>query len=407
MIIKPNRIGIIDGLRGFSLFGILMANMLIFQYGMWGQEEIRHFFISQWDTNVLTFLKILVVGSFMPIFTFMFGFGLIKMQENLLLLGKKPKRTLSRRFLLLIVLGFLHSYFLWEGDILLFYGLMGFFLFLFLNRKPKTLLIWSIILLLLLCTIGINPGSSNDSITIASNLRMEAYIKETINIYGSGTYEQIMYHRQYGDPLGLPNFMMIIMIFIAPIFTAPMFLIGMYAAKKGWFSNHSEKRAIYRKLMLIFIPLGIAIKSIGYIFPGYWWSKMGEIPGGTVLAIGYIFAFVSLFTRKESSKWLFRFQAVGKLSLTNYLMQTVICTTLFYGYGLGWFGKIGVLAGCGLALAIYLLQLFLSPIYLRKFQYGPVERLLRMWTNWSLSGKAKQSKKQDITNQSSCIRSNV
>lgn len=89
---KQNRVGLIDGLRGFSLFGILMANMLIFQYGIWGKEEIAAYAMSSLDTGVIKLVKLFVESSFMPIFTFMFGFSLIKLKESLEAKGLKQKR---------------------------------------------------------------------------------------------------------------------------------------------------------------------------------------------------------------------------------------------------------------------------------------------------------------------------
>lgn len=118
MELKQNRVRIIDGLRGFSLVGILMANMLIFQYGIWGSQEMDLYALPDYEMTAYKLVKIFVEGSFMPIFTFMFGFGMIKMQQSLAAKGLRQKRYLTRRFLMLIGLGFLHSYFLWEGDIL-------------------------------------------------------------------------------------------------------------------------------------------------------------------------------------------------------------------------------------------------------------------------------------------------
>ncbi|GED60776.1 DUF418 domain-containing protein [Brevibacillus formosus] len=397
MELKQNRVRIIDGLRGFSLLGILMANMLIFQYGIWGSQEMDLYALPDYEMTAYKLVKIIVEGSFMPIFTFMFGFGMIKMQQSLAAKGLKQKRYLTRRFLMLIGLGFLHSYFLWEGDILAFYGMMGFFLLLFMNRKPKTLLIWGIVLLCLISLMGLAPDDPNDPASITDPARMEAYVVKTMTVYGTGTYEEIVHHRSSEDPLGLPEYMMFVLLLIAPLMSAPMFLFGMYAAKRRWFEKPEEERISYLRNTLIFLPAGLLLKALHVYLPGRWWSGVGEISGGTILAIGYIFAFVWFFSRGKESTWLPRFEAVGKLSLTNYLMQTVICTTIFYGYGLGWFGKIGVLAGCGLAIVIYVAQLFLSPLYLKRFRYGPVERLLRMWTNFSFSGKAKQRPEKPIS----------
>ncbi|CAI8899686.1 putative membrane protein [Brevibacillus sp. IT-7CA2] len=397
MELKQNRVRIIDGLRGFSLVGILMANMLIFQYGIWGSQEMDLYALPNYEMTAYKLVKIFVEGSFMPIFTFMFGFGMIKMQQSLAAKGLKQKRYLTRRFLMLIGLGFLHSYFLWEGDILGFYGMMGFFLLLFINRKPKTLLIWGIVLLCLISLMGLAPEDPNDPASITDPARMEAYVVKTMTVYGTGTYDEIVQHRSSEDPLGLPEYVMFVLLLIAPLMSAPMFLFGMYAAKRRWFEKPEEERTSYLRNMLIFLPAGLLLKALHVYLPGSWWSGVGDITGETILAIGYIFAFVWFFSRSTESTWLPRFQAVGKLSLTNYLLQTVICTTIFYGYGLGWFGKIGVLAGCGLAIVIYVGQLFLSPLYLKRFRYGPVERLLRMWTNFSLSGKTKQRPEKPIS----------
>lgn len=92
-----------------------------------------------------------------------------------------------------------------------------------------------------------------------------------------------------------------------------------------------------------------------------------------------------------------RFEAVGRLSLTNYLMQSVICTTIFYGYGLGLFGSVGVFIGAIIALAVYGIQLWLSPLYLKKFSTGPVEYLLRIWTYLSWKGQPRKKKRSNLS----------
>ncbi|WP_232698457.1 DUF418 domain-containing protein [Brevibacillus daliensis] len=389
MNVRHNRNSIIDGLRGFSLLGILIANMLIFQYGIWGKDEMGLYSLSHADTVVRMLISILIESSFMPIFTFLFGYGMIRMKESLESKGLKPKRYLSRRFLILFVVGALHAHFLWEGDILSFYGIMGFFMLLFMDRKPKTLLVWGTVLLCLFSLLGFVPEDSTDPAAKEDQARMEAYVKQTMTVYGTGTYEEIQHHRATEDPLGEDIYLLVAMLFIAPFMTAPLFLFGMYAAKKRWFENPGDERTSYMVKMLIFLPAGLLLKSLKYLLPGYWWSGGGELIGGNLLALGYIFALAWFCSRAKSSVWLSRFESVGKLSLTNYLLQTVICTTIFYGYGFGLFGKLGVLVGCGVAFAVYAVQLFASPLYLTYFRSGPVERLLRMWTYFSITGKPK------------------
>ncbi|WP_159882731.1 DUF418 domain-containing protein [Paenibacillus puerhi] len=128
------------------------------------------------------------------------------------------------------------------------------------------------------------------------------------------------------------------------------------------------------------------------------WGDAGTILGPNLLALGYLFAFALLYaSMKRTSVWLVRLEAVGRLSLTNYLLQTAVCTTLFYGYGLGWFGQLGVLAGCAIGLALYSLQVAASSWYLLHFRTGPVERLLRMGTYLTLSAKAKPGKRAEVS----------
>ena len=90
------RVRIIDVIRGFSLLGILMANMLIFQYGLYGKDKLGLFHPSAWDIGAHKLLQIMIEGSFMPIFMFLFGYGLYKMKDSLVSKGLKYKRYLSR-----------------------------------------------------------------------------------------------------------------------------------------------------------------------------------------------------------------------------------------------------------------------------------------------------------------------
>ncbi|MDR0270790.1 DUF418 domain-containing protein [Paenibacillus sp.] len=394
MKLKNKRIRMIDCLRGFSLLGILLANMLIFQYGMFGKDVMQLFHVPAAESSAHHVVKLLVEGSFMPIFTFVFGFGIIKLKESLNAKQRKAGWPLVRRFIMLIGLGLLHSTFLWDGDILLFYGGIGFLLLIFMNRKPKTLLVWCIILMTLTGLLGLFPENKADKETQAMNHRIQAYIEKTVTLYSEGTYAEIKHDRNTANPMGDNAVFLAFALFLAPILNVPFFLLGMYAAKKQWFTDPDQERGIYLKGMLIFLPLGLMLKSYSIYFPELIGAGTGAMLGGCLLSIGYIMTFALIYTKHASSRLFERFEAVGKLSLTNYLMQTVICTTIFYGYGLGWFGKIGVIAGCGLALLIYTVQMFASSWYLAHFKSGPVERLLRIWTYFSLDGKAKRKKVQ-------------
>ncbi|MDI2587327.1 DUF418 domain-containing protein [Psychrobacillus sp. NEAU-3TGS] len=391
---KMERVRLIDGLRGLSLFGILLANMLIFQYGMWGKDEISYFSLSYLDTEAYKFIKIVVEGSFMPIFTFLFGYSLIKLVESLRKKEVRERWHLVRRFLLLIVLGILHSTYIWEGDILFFYGLMGFFLFFFINRKVKTLIIWGAILFLL--TSAMNYGVLEETKEQAEKL--STYITKTNDIYANGTYSEISYHRNNEmPPLFEEEFLMIFVIILAPFVTAPLFLFGMAAAKANLFTRPRTEQKWY-KVGVVLLPIGLALKSAGVLLQENAWSAMLLNVGAQLLSVGYISLFALLFVAFSNSKVFLAFESVGKLSLTNYIMQSVICTSVFYGYGLGLFGKLGMLNSIILGLGIFVIQSVCSFLYLKKFRRGPLELLLRIGTNFSLNGSVRIRKKVKLEN---------
>lgn len=384
------RLAIIDGIRGFSLIGILMANMLIFQYGMFGMDELDHFKLSAGDEAANIWVKVVVEGSFMPIFMFLFGYSMIKMKNKLEENGGKVKRHFARRFILLIGLGFLHSTFVWEGDILLSYGFLGLMMMIFLNRKPKTLFIWAVTLLVLTSFLGL--GSMMETPEEAE--RMDSYVQKANHIYADGSYSEIKDFRISGeDPLGLPDGAYILMILFAPFMLCPLFLLGMYAAKRNYFSQPGEEQKLYLWYASLLIPIGLLLKSIPYILPNSPWAGVAEFLGAPLLAIGYIFAFAILYAKGVTPAFLKLFENVGRLSMSNYLLQSLICTTIFYGYGLGLFGQIGVLKGILLTVAIYSLQVVFSHFYLEIWKVGPFEKLMRVGTYLTWKGNTKKKAK--------------
>jgi uncharacterized protein len=388
------RVQMIDGMRGFSLLGILLANMLIFQYGLWGKDELQLFHLFMGDQLAYTWLKIFVEGSFMPIFMFLFGYSMIKMKEKLEANHGKVKRHFFRRFLLLMVFGFLHGMFLFEGDILLSYGFLGVMIMAFINRKKKTLLIWSISLFVLGALASF--GSTTMVEEPKDRERMEEYVSKAINIYSVGSYEEITDFRMSAeDPLGLTDMEYLLLFIIAPFSMFPMFLCGMYAAKSSWFLNPEKDRTRYLWWTLLLVPTCLVLKSVPILFPDSPWSGVAGAFGMPLLGLGYIFAFALLYA-KGANPLLRLFEKVGRLSMTNYLLQSVICSTIFYGYGLGFYGKMGVFNGILLSFVIYGLQMIFSHWYITKWKLGPFEWLLRIGTNLTWNGKTKTLKPNSV-----------
>lgn len=384
------RVNLIDGLRGFSLLGILMANMLIFQYGMFGKDHID---FSTGDQIAYIWMKIFVESSFLPIFIFLFGYGLVKFKEKLEGSGGKVKRHLVRRSLLLLLVGGLHATFIWEGDILLSYGLIGFIMLIFLNRKKKTIMVWAILIFSLTSAMGFGEWEVTDEEIQA----MDSYIEKEAAIYANGSYEEVFDFRNSDEtPFDYPDYFYLILMIMAPLIMIPLFLFGMYAAKSNWFVNPRKERNMYKKLSIIFGLTGVLLKSTNYFITDQaYWTEGAYMIGAPFLSIGYIFGFALLYTTIHG-KLLTYFELVGKLSMTNYLMQSVICTTIFYGYGFGLFGNLGVFSGIILAIVIFIIQIITSHFYYKIFRVGPMERIMRMGTYLTWNGRPRTKKAKNI-----------
>ncbi|AVK84265.1 DUF418 domain-containing protein [Lysinibacillus sp. B2A1] len=369
---KVERVELMDALRGFSLIGILIANMLYFQFGSSGVEIIES--ASGLNKVSYYFVKIFVEGSFYPIFGFVFGYVLIKMIESREALGVKYKNIVFRRAIGLSVLGAIHIALVWEGDVLLTYGSTLFMLLLFfLKRRVKTYFVWGFILTVIL---GVGTFFGSSFIQLVKPLTAAE-----IMIYQNGTYAEILTQRLGEFIVEGGGFTLLFILPIGWLFyvgisflaVGPFVLFGMGMAKRGAFYQLENSTKAYKKVALL-IPVGLLLKGIIIFETPY--SLFIFSAGTYVLAIGYIALFACLFSRYQTQMNHY-FAPIGKLSLTNYLMQSIICTIIFYGYGFGLFGKLGIFVGILLSVIIYGIQLKASQYYLKRFSLGPVETILR------------------------------
>ncbi|WP_078393894.1 DUF418 domain-containing protein [Shouchella patagoniensis] len=389
----------VDGIRGLCLLGILLANMLIFQYGLLGTMKLELFTDSKIDAAALWIVQVFIEGSFMPIFAFLFGYGMIKLSESLDRRGLRVKWTLTRRAFGLIVLGFLHSYFIWEGDILLTYGFTCLALLFFVRRKRKTVIIWGISIACLAAIMSY--GSLNDLSALESD-GIVPYIEKTTPIYQDGSYSDIQGVRQDEEALmkamDIPEGLGTLLItLISLVLYIPMFLFGMYAAKRNWFSKQHGERLFFAKAASLLVTFGLLFKILHQLMPDQGWTGIGYGLSNFLLPLGYIFLIAACYQLLSLIRPFI--EAVGKLSLSNYLLQSIICTTIFYGYGLGFFGQLGVLNGIFLAIGIYTILAYLSYLYLKKWTIGPAEHLLRMIVYVTWTGKPRNKRTESLSNK--------
>jgi uncharacterized protein len=184
-------------------------------------------------------------------------------------------------------------------------------------------------------------------------------------------------------------------LLLSPFYMLPMFLVGMAMAKQRWFSNPSQQTNIYRHGWWL-LAIGLTMKLFAHLEGWEAFTGIFAQSGGQLLAIGYVFVFAHLYVRYQRFFLFTVLESMGKLSLTNYLMQSVIMTFIFYGYGLGYYQQISIAGSIFIGILVYVAQCLCSVLYLKYAKRGPVEYLLRMWTNLSWRGKVKEANSSHI-----------
>jgi uncharacterized protein len=390
-ISSNERIEILDVLRGLAIGGILVGNVQWFSgYGMMPDVLAAQSPLADRVTHFL--VHFFVEGKFYSIFSFLFGFGFALQISRAEDRGDTRASLFKRRLFWLLVIGLLHAYLLWAGDILSIYALVGFVLILFRRKTNDSLLKWAFALMavpilsyLLLYALFI-AFVSPESLAQFKGGQMDFW-NEWVRKVQQSNYLQIIsdFNLKYivGRYAGLIFEMRLPKILA-------MFLLGFYAFRRGYFQDLSSHQPLIRRVLIYGIVLGLigniafaALAGHEAVLPPTSVGLIGVITyafGVPALALGYI-ALIATLWQKEVWRRVLAFLApVGRMALTNYLLQTVICVSIFYGYGFGYFGKVGATTATLTALAIFLFQIILSGIWLKYFNYGPMEWIWRQLT---------------------------
>ena len=387
----PERIEVLDVLRGLAICGILIGNMQWFSgYGMVPRALAAQSPLTDQLTHFLVHL--LVEGKFYSIFSFLFGFGFALQITRAEERGDVKASLFKRRLFWLLVIGLLHAYLLWAGDILSIYAVTGFVLILFRKKSDTALLKWAFALmvvpvltyiLLYVLFVSFAPPDTVAKIDAAQ----AGFWPETIRKVRQSSYLQIVTDYNLNYIVG--RYASLIMESRLPKILA-MFLLGFYAYRRGFFQNPSSHQSFIRRVLIYGLILGVA-GNVGFatfagseaVFPPSLAGIVGVITyafGVPALALGVI-ALVAMLWQRTRWKLLLAWLApVGRMALTNYLLQTIICVFIFYGYGFGQFGHLRASTVTLIALAIFLFQILLSALWLKYFSYGPMEWVWRQLT---------------------------
>jgi uncharacterized protein len=410
-VAPAQRIEAVDILRGFALMGILSMNIYAFALPFPAYSNpLKDGGSGPLDMGTWWFTHLFSEMKFMSIFSMLFGAGLALMLERAEARGGKFGKIYYRRILWLLLFGLLHGYLMWFGDILYWYAVCGVILYPFRRLRPRSLLPIGAILLCVVVPLGLAFGygvipmmqaaaveaqqlaDAGEELTEEQQAAIDGWrnfnpdeqtLVDEIEAYRGGYAGQVVYRA----PLVL-MFQTVFMLFFGFWRIGGLMLIGMGLLKLGVFSAQRSTRfyvlccaigygvglpvTFFGARALLAVDFDVMFLNQGGMFPNYF--------GSIFVAFGHI-GLVMLVIRAGLLSWLTRrLAAAGRMALTNYLMQTVICTAIFYGWGLGLFGSLDRFAMMGVVLAVWAFQLTISPPWLERFRFGPAEWLWRSLT---------------------------
>jgi uncharacterized protein len=422
-VAASERLFAVDALRGFALLGILAMNIVDFAWpGIAYMNPFRGGGFEGTDRAIWYVNHLVFEGKMMSIFSMLFGAGLVLMDQRAAGRGASVRGVYYRRVLWLLAIGLVHAYLIWSGDILVMYAECGLLLYLFRNKSPRTLIILGIAALLILVPVVVGFVAGIDYMK-AVTARVEAQQKAgetptrfekrihdfwTTNLRDNFSPSPEKQKEEWDKELatyrgGYPGivkrravelvFVQTIGFLLGGVFMAGgRMLLGMGLMKLGVFSA-SRSRRFYAIMAALGYGIGLPLMvfdasrmiqnefSIEYfLHGGLYYNAFGSV----IVALGHVGAMM-LIIQSGAIEWLTRrLAAVGRMALSNYLTHSIVCTTLFYGYGFGLFGTINRTGLFGIVLAIWTFQLIVSPIWLRHFRFGPAEWLWRSLTYWRL-----------------------
>lgn len=369
------RVQLLDIWRGFAIFGILIVNMAIFMAPNFLPTAAPPP-LPWYDQTVKYLLHFFAQGKFFTIFSFLFGLGFALQLTRAEAAGRDIRSFYPRRLLSLLVFGVLHFLLFWEGDILRLYALLGFMLLAFRHRSNKALLMVaaSCLVLSMLLTTAVISVLSAPGASAASTAGID-FVAEARRAYTSPGYLNVLaYHAR------IFFYDFFYLAIIQGLSVAAMFLFGLYVGKQRLLEHLQEQRVLLQRVLVVGLVLGFPSSLVYAISKNPVLSGLGYTISGPALASVYLSTIALLTMDVTWKRRLAPLASVGRMALTNYVLQSVICSTLFYGYGLGLYEKLGLAEGFLLSLLIFSMQVPLSVWWFEHFQYGPLEWLWRCLT---------------------------
>jgi uncharacterized protein len=381
------RIQALDVLRGVAVAGILFANVLVF-FGLIFMPPDRVAALpSVAADRVALFLEhVFVDGKFYSIFSLLFGIGFgLQLSRG----GDAALPRFKRRLRILLAIGAVHAFLIWAGDILMLYALLGFTMPWFARKPDRALLRWTVILLavptaLYFAALAAFMLSGSGGATAPAASAMPAKMLAYFEAIGTGGIKDafignlVFLAGRWADLFATVRFPKVL----------GMFVLGLWTVRTGIALSPPDHRATLARWRLLGWSVGLPANIIAaWAFEH--WSYLPPSVGGLLgtamqgigipmLALGYA-ATVALLV-VDGRRFITVFAPVGRMALTNYLMHSIICVVLAYGFGFGLWWRVGASTTMAIAAAIIVVQIPLSAWWLSHHRFGPVEWIWRRLT---------------------------
>ena len=402
---SKSRVLTLDIVRGVAVMGILAMNIVAF--AMIPQAYINPLAYgteSAADLASWAFSFVFIDGKMRGLFSFLFGASMLLVIQLAEKAGDSPKRVTFARQLWLLLFGMIHYYFIWYGDILIGYALIGMLAWFFRNKEPRVLVRWGIVLvtiqLMVMAASAVYAHSLAGAVAAgnadAATLKEWQELSRDIAIPSAELLRQEM-ALYLGPWSGIVEYqltekatMPLFFTFLFGWETLAYMLFGMAALKSGFLAGAWDN-ARYRRVALTALAVAIPVYAVlaalllgdGFTVPGiFTYSFTATVPIRPLVVLAYA-ALIILATRRGG--WLVdRIAATGRAAFSNYLGTSILMTGLFYGWGLGWFGSVSRVELWLVVAAMWLVMLAWSKPWLDRFQYGPLEWLWRSLARWEV-----------------------
>ncbi|HRL22031.1 MAG TPA: DUF418 domain-containing protein [Alcaligenes sp.] len=379
---SPERQDFLDCLRGLALLGILLVNIVVFASPYYGSGLPNPLSTTLLDKLCALLVQTFVETKFYLLFSFLFGYSfslqILSAQRN----GQPFARTFMRRLLGLLILGVLHATLLYTADILITYSLAGLLLLLLRHRSDRFLawlaagLIATTAALWTYLIFGIDDGPFDPA-------KAHAELAQHILQYQGG-WRDIL-----AENIDMLKHSWSSLVMMQGPCALAMFCLGLIAGRRRLFQDRHANAVLRQRMRLWGLMVGLP----SGLFYGYATTFLiGTQTEGVALILTILTAPLlmglyctlawSSYQGKARATMQFLLAPAGRMALSNYLLQSLSCVLIFYGVGLGLVGQLSPSAILAVAMSLYLSQCLLSRLWLRRFQYGPVEWLLRSFTYW-------------------------